>query len=116
MIHIFILLLAGLAVYTNAMIFNVLLYIIIGAFALIWGSTYYLITREELYKILDNIIKIPAEISHNSVILQIMIIFLPLSFGGWWTLSALWVVSSSIQHMLIYNFIQTRNNNYGRKS
>ncbi|MBC8427534.1 MAG: hypothetical protein H8D97_01445 [Proteobacteria bacterium] len=114
MITIVTLILALLTIYTEHIILEILLYIVIFGFSLMWAIT---ITRDksDYYQIFEKLIGPNTIINHNNAVIQVMVVFLPLAFGEMWILAGLWVIGISIQHTVIYNYIQSRNNNYGRK-
>jgi hypothetical protein len=108
MFNLILILLTILVINTNLIFFEVLLYLIIGSFSLLWIKTIFTgngLVYEALKKAI-NPKDYNIEASNNIVSIQIVIVLVPLIIAKLYILSSLWLISSIIQHRAFYYFIK----------
>lgn len=103
-------LLAITAMYTKVIFFEILLYVFICIFTLIHICSL-VMDKEHIFKGYDKVINETTNINNNVAIINIMLVFIPLGVGQWWTLAVMWVIGSIIQHTTIIKYMEYRKEN-----
>ncbi len=105
--------LAITSIYTKIVFFEVLLYLTILSFFLIWSRKLSM-SKSDLSKLFERTIgsndqkEVNFKFNNNLISFQITVVALPLWIGQWWALAAIWVLGSIIRYKALYTYFYTR--------